>query len=150
MSQIESGKSDPNVPAELCKLALATVATIGVVAAVAASGLSPRWATIYLAAGVWALVFFGLSAMIFKSLLLERRRPAGFGWVALKLFWLLLFFVLIAKAGEGGAAAAHQAGFAILAGVTTPLVVAGLKLGGQALDASHVKTGADCGGRSAS
>ncbi len=123
--------------AMLKRTAWATAVTIVIVASVAAARFSSRWGLVYLLSGFWALVFFGLSAMIFKSLLFEKRRLAGLGWVAAKIGWFGLLFAFLWHFRNGDRPTAYAAGLAFLAGVTTPLMVAVLKAAGHARLASR-------------
>lgn len=154
MPGTDAGKPTSSIPfvlfgeAMLKRTAWATAVTIVIVASVAAARFSSRWGLVYLLSGFWALVFFGLSAMIFKSLLFEKRRLAGLGWVAAKIGWFAVLFALMLYIRTGNDHEIRLAAVAVLAGVVTPLVVAVLKAAGQSMHAprAHSRSVPD-GGR---
>lgn len=94
--------------------------TMAFVALMAAVYWSPFGAACYLAAAVWALVFFASTAMILNAFLFRRCRLAAVGWIALKLGWLAL--AVVAGCWWLGDADLAQ-GTAVIAGVSTPLIV---------------------------
>ena len=92
------------------------------VAAVAVMMGELRWAGLYWLASAWALVFFILTPLVFKSMLVDRNRLAGLGWLAAKLGWLAVMAFgcwRLNLAPEAG----RMLGSALLAGTLTTLVV---------------------------
>jgi hypothetical protein len=87
---------------------------------------SPLWAGRYLFSGIWALVFFSLTPLIIKAFLFDGRSLRGLALLGLKLLWVGLMFVVcfnwpLAEGRE------ILDGSALVAGVTTPLLVVTLR-----------------------
>ena len=105
---------------------LSTGITLGLVALTVAVYWSRAWAGWYLVSGVWAVVFFALTPLIIKALVFDRRLLAGLSLTALKLIWLGLMLGLCLYATRAGQDSTRL-GSALLAGVSTPLVVVVLR-----------------------
>lgn len=103
-----------------------TLVTLALVAGFAIAYGYPRWAGYYLAAGVWALVFLGLTPLVIKAMMFDRRPLLGLGLLAGKFVWLGAMFALFLHWSRGGASA-KTLGSALIAGVTTPLLVVVLR-----------------------
>lgn len=73
---------------------IATLITLGLVASVAAVYWSPAWAGYYLFAGVWALLFLGLSPLVLKAFMFDRRPLWGVLLLGAKLVLMGLMFVV--------------------------------------------------------
>lgn len=111
----------------LRRTALATLATLGLVAATAVVYWhAGAWAGRYLVAGAWSLVFFGLTPLILKSFLFDRSPAVGLALVGFKVIWMLLIVIICQRWAAGGSLGVAQ-GSALLAGIVTPLAVACLR-----------------------
>jgi hypothetical protein len=88
----------------------------------------------YLLFSIWALAFFATTALIFRNLLFRENRLMGLAAVVAKLGLLgVIYYVLWAWPIPGkGIADAH--GIAMLAGLTTPMVVLVLRVLGLAMN----------------
>ena len=107
-----------------------TLITTLLVATVAALKFDAGWGWRYMQASLWVLIFFGLTALILKALLFERRMVLGFALMAVKFAWL---FVLIALFGHWTAQPLSMValGSSVVAGIATPLVVVTLRVLGS-------------------
>jgi hypothetical protein len=118
----------------LVRTAVATTVTAALVALFAAVYFDRSWAVRYLLTALWSLGFFGITPMIFKTILLEKRPLAGIGWILFKLLWVALMIWMVSR--WAAIARGPMLGSALIAGVTTPLLVAGLRLGGASMQTS--------------
>lgn len=84
------------------------------------------WALRYLFTGVWALLFLGLTPLILKTMMFDRRLPRALGLIAAK---MALIGLMIAACiwWSGGKASPVGFGSSLAAGVSTPLVVVVLR-----------------------
>ena len=125
-------ESKPNIPVAggaerfLKRTAVATVVTVLLVALFASVYVGGSWAARYLFAGLWALVFFALTPLIFKAMLFERKTVVGLAWIALKFLWLGVLFAVCYWWALGEQSTPGEA-MALVAGLTTPLAVAALR-----------------------
>lgn len=100
----------------------------------------------YLFFALWALAFFCTTGLIFKNLLFNKSRIKGLAAVAAKLGLLVaVYAVLWVWPIQGEHTRAHM--IAMVAGVTTPLVVLVLRALGWAMDQNKKQRSA--GGASA-
>jgi hypothetical protein len=102
-----------------------TVALSALVTASAASMGWVVWGWWFAAAAIWALVFLGLTPLILRMMLFERRPLAGLLLMGIKLVWLGLM-VLALMGGPGDALGSRAQLAAVIAGMTTPLAVVAL------------------------
>ena len=123
----------------LRRTALSSLVATLLVALTVAVYWSPLWAGRYLFSGIWALIFYSLKAkrddksiisltpLILKAYLFDGRRWRGLILMGLKLLWMALLFAVCSywPLAEG-----QQAldGSALVAGVTTPLIVVVLRV----------------------
>jgi hypothetical protein len=121
----------------------ATFVTLALVAMTAAVYWSPAWAGYYLFAGSWTVVFLGLTPLIVKAFMFDRRPLRGLAYVAGKIAWLAVAVLVLAHWSRGQASQLLF-GTALVAGVTTPLLVILLR----ALGAMPQRRGLDLGGGS--
>lgn len=103
-----------------------TLVTLLLVTGFAAAYGYARWAGYYIAAGVWSLVFLGLTPLVIKAMMFDRRPLLGLALLVAKFFWLGAMFALFMHWSRGGASA-RVLGSALIAGVTTPLLVVVLR-----------------------
>ena len=108
----------------------ATLITTLLVATVAALKFDAGWGWRYLLTSVWVLVFFGLTAFILKALLFERKIVLGFVLLFVKFAWLLALMVLLGSWSKLPVSTMGLA-TAVVAGVSTPLVVVTLRVLGS-------------------
>ena len=107
------------------RTALATLLTLALVGMMVAVYKSPIWAVYYVFAGIWSLVFLGLTPLIMKTFMYDRRPLVGLALIAAKLVWL----------GVGAMVCLYGSsrlgnvlfGSALIAGISTPLVVLTLR-----------------------
>ncbi len=104
---------------------IATLLALGLVGLNLAVYAGPATGAIYVGMGLWALVFFALSPLIFKVWLFDGRHWAGIGLLALKLGWMGLLALALAqidweRLGLG-------ASLAMAGGIITPLAVVVLR-----------------------
>ena len=115
----------------LLRTGMAALITSLLVAAFAAVYFSRAWAGRYLASGAWALGFFTLTPLMLKAFLFDHNPFAGMAWLGAKLAAMALaLYGITPWAGEVRGPAL---GSALPAGVSTPLLVAGLRVAGRAL-----------------
>lgn len=81
-----------------------------------------RAGALYLLSGLWALIFFSLTPLVFKVWVFEGRRWSGIGLLSLKMTWFLLLVPLIMFFGVGEEDDIG-AGLTMAGGVITPLLV---------------------------
>lgn len=100
----------------------ATFVTLALVAMTAAVYWSPAWAGYYLVTGFWTVVFLGLTSLIIKAFLFDRRTLRGLAYVAGKIALLALALAVLIYWSPNQS---NQIlfGTALVAGVTTPLLV---------------------------
>lgn len=92
----------------------------------------------YLFFALWALAFFALSALIFRSMMFNRDRLRGLAFIGAKIAVAgLALYVLVSWPVNIVTERAH--GLALVAGLTTPLAVVVLRVLGRAMG-SDVKS----------
>lgn len=125
---------------------LAALATLGLVAMTVAVYGHPAWGLIYLATGVWSLLFLALTPLIIKAFAFDRKPLRGILLIVLKIAWLALMFVsCLALSHSRVAGLVIQT--ALIAGITTPLAVVALRAAGGAQEqrAGEANKKADAG-----
>jgi hypothetical protein len=116
------------------RTALSIVVTALLVALSAAVYVSIEVGARYLFFALWALTFFSTTALIFRHLLFNQSRVKGFLAVAVKMGALVAVYIVLWAwpVLPGEQEKAHM--IAIVAGVTTPLLVFLLRVGGWAME----------------
>lgn len=110
----------------LRRTAAATVVISLLIALFSSVYYSMAWGGRYLAFSIWSLVFFSLTALILKSLMLDQNRVRGMVFVGLKVLWVMaLISIPFVWPIEGADVRSH--GIAMVAGITTPLGVVVLR-----------------------
>lgn len=129
----------------LLRTARSTLITLGLVGAMAAVYLQNfTWAGLYVFCAVAALVFFGLTPLIVKSMLVDRRMLTGALLILMKIAWLgVIFAVLNYWTGLLDDVPRVQTGSAMIAGITTPLIVLVLRALGRPGGAGQAENGRD-------
>ena len=110
----------------LKRTAVATLITVLLVALFTSVYVGGAWAARYLFAGLWALVFFALTPMIFRAMITERKTVEGLVWIAIKFLWLGVLFAVCYRWALGAQTSMAEA-MGLVAGLTTPLAVAALR-----------------------
>jgi hypothetical protein len=118
----------------LQRTALSIVVTASLVALAVAVYVSINVGARYLFFALWALTFFSTTALIFRHLLFNRNPIRGFLAIAVKMAALVAVYVVLWSwpVVPGEQEKAHM--IAIVAGVTTPLLVFLLRVGGWAME----------------
>lgn len=107
-----------------------TFLTTVLIAMFSAVYYSPVWSVRYLLVALWSLGFFALTPLILKAFIFDRNLAAGGLLCLAKLAWIAAMVWIV---GSWGAVPQGPGlGIAMIAGVTTPLLVAGLRLAGAA------------------
>jgi hypothetical protein len=116
------------------RTAISIVVTASLVALTAAVYVSIEVGARYLFFALWALTFFSTTALIFRHLLFSQSRIKGFLAIAVKIGALVAVYVALWAwpVVPGQQEKAHM--IAIVAGVTTPLFVFLLRVGGWAME----------------
>lgn len=109
----------------------ATLVTIAMVVFVSATYMGGEWALGYGAIALWSLVFFSMTPLILKFMLVEQRKGLGLLLIMAKLSWIFLLGGALLVTGEDGPYWEFP-GSAAIAGVSTPLVVLMLRVAGAA------------------
>lgn len=108
----------------LRRTAVAALVALALVALNAAVYFDRAWAGRYLFAGVWTLLFLGLTPLILKELLFAPQRLLrAFGLVGVKLALIAVMIAACLYWTRPGAATPAGFGSSLAAGVSTPLVV---------------------------
>lgn len=89
------------------------------------------WALCYLIIGTWSLIFFGLTALVFKIFLFEQRRGLGSLLLLAKLLMLGILLVLCHYLSNYNPKGLSFASSTIL-GIITPIIVLSLRSLGSA------------------
>lgn len=117
----------------LQRTAVSTVVAASLVALGIAVYVSVEVGARYLMFALWALVFFATTGLIFRNLMFNQNRARGLAAVAVKVLALVgIYAALWAWPIQGEQARAHM--IAMVAGVTTPLVVLILRVLAWAMD----------------
>ena len=117
----------------------ATLISIVLVVLISSTKMGGKWALDYGAVALWALVFFTLTPLIVKFMLLDERKGLGLLLILAKLGWVCSFGALLLGAGEDGPFWALS-GSAAVAGVSTPLVVLVLRVAGAASERRRMRS----------
>lgn len=106
----------------LKKTAIMTLITVFLIGLFSTVYADPAWGARYTVFGLWAIVYFALTAFLLKSMVVDRNRKRGFALLAGKLAFLAsMYLILTAWPIDTEAGNAEQ--FALLAGVLTPFAV---------------------------
>lgn len=142
MTELNTSRpSAPSAPlgiewAFLRRTGIATVVTVLLIALFSALYYDLAWAGRYLFFGLWSITFFASSAMIFKTMLFERRRALGFVFIALKIATLVAAaLVLMFWRVPEQLVRAHS--LAMLFGILTPFTVLILRTLGLMMEISR-------------
>ena len=118
----------------LRRTAIATVVASVLVALFSAVYFSPLWAGRYVVCSLWAIMFFSLSALIFKYLLFEPNKPLGIVLIVLKIAALAgLYVAFTAWPIQDATRNLEVSG--IITGITMPFIVLILRVIGRAFTA---------------
>lgn len=122
------------------KRALAATAVVLVLVAAWALKLGYHaWAAAYLFAGVWVTAFLTLTPLIIKAFMFDRRPLAGLVYGAGKLVLLAILVIVLSRI-TGSPRGQLVSGTAVIAGLTTPLLVVTLMAVGRLLNPPEAKT----------
>lgn len=110
----------------------ATVLTLVLVAMTATAYGYPRWGGYYLFMGLGTLLFLGLTPLVLKAMLFDRRPAVGLLLIGAKVILLLVMFVAL-DAWSRREPGRLLLGTALVAGGVTPLAVVVLRVLGGAM-----------------